>query len=254
MSSTTVLTETGLYLYGITLAPDRATGPVQGIGGADVQLIAEDRLAAIVSRLDAGKLRPQRAHLSAHHRVLRDFAERQPVLPVVFGTLSGCEADLREILNANRDALARLLERLRGKTEMGLKVYWDLPDIFEYFVATNQELEHMRDRLFRPGRTCTLEEKVELGKRFERLLQQARQRHQAAVKRAIADCCAELRSTDPGEERMIMKLACLVERDRQQDWEDGVRQAARQFDDHYRFEYSGPWPPYSFADIDLKLG
>ncbi len=253
MSSTTITVETGFYLYGITLAPDLATAPLCGIGGSDVGLLTEGRLAAIVSRLDAGKLRPQRAHLSAHHRVLREFAERQPVLPVVFGTLSGSESELREFLRANRDALATLLERLRDKVEMGLKVCWEIPDIFEYFISTNQELEHMRDRLFRPGRACTLEEKLELGKLFERLLQQARQRHQAAVKRAIADCCTELRSTDPGEERMIMKLACLVEKDRLPDWEERVRQAARQFDDHYRFEYSGPWPPYNFADIDLKF-
>ena len=29
--------------------------------------------------------------------------------------------------------------------------------------------------------------------------------------------------------------------------------AAGLFDDHYRFDYNGPWPPYNFADIDLKL-
>ena len=25
------------------------------------------------------------------------------------------------------------------------------------------------------------------------------------------------------------------------------------FDDHYRFDYNGPWPPYNFADVDLQL-
>ena len=50
-----------------------------------------------------------------------------------------------------------------------------------------------------------------------------------------------------------MKLACLVERDGQRQWEEGVRQAAWLFDDHYRFDYNGPWPPYNFADIDLRL-
>ena len=50
-----------------------------------------------------------------------------------------------------------------------------------------------------------------------------------------------------------MKLACLVERRRQGQWEEGVRQAALLFDDHYRFDYNGPWPPYNFADIDLAV-
>ena len=53
--------------------------------------------------------------------------------------------------------------------------------MFEYFVATHQELEAMRNRLFRPGRTPTVEEKVELGELFASLLQQARQRHTQRV-------------------------------------------------------------------------
>jgi hypothetical protein len=73
------------------------------------------------------------------------------------------------------------------------------------------------------------------------------------VQEALAPYCVEVRVLDPGEERMIMKLACLVEREQQPRWEEGVRQAALLFDDHYRFDYSGPWPPYNFADADLKF-
>jgi len=224
-----------------------------GVGGTDVETIVEGRLAAVVSHVSLGKVRPQRANLAAHHRILRDLAEERPVLPVAFGTIAGNEEELRHVLRRNQDALAGSLGRLRGKVEMGLKVYWDLPNVFAYFVATHQELETVRNRLFRPGRTPTVEEKVELGELFVSLLQQARQRHMRRVREALAPCSVEVRAIDPGEERMIMKLACLVEKDSQQHWEEGVRQAALLFDDHYRFDYNGPWPPYNFADVDLRL-
>jgi len=250
--STSAPSQTGLYLYGITVA-DRMLCARNGVGGADVELVVEGRLAAIVSQLGVGKVRPQRANLAAHHRVLHDLAEERPVLPVVFGTITGNEEELQRVLRRNQDTLSDLLDRLQGKVEMGLKVYWDLPNVFEYFVATHQELESMRNRLFRPGRTPTVEEKVELGERFVSLLQQARERHTRRVKEALATCSVEVRGIDPGEERMILKLACLVEKDRQAEWEEGVRQAAMFFDDHYRFDYNGPWPPYNFADVDLRL-
>jgi hypothetical protein len=32
-----------------------------------------------------------------------------------------------------------------------------------------------------------------------------------------------------------------------------VERAAQGFDNHYCFEYSGPWAPYNFAEIDLEL-
>jgi hypothetical protein len=242
--------QAGWYLYGITVAEPMAQSR-DGVGGAAVELVVEGPLAAVVSRLGAGKVRPQRANLAAHHHVLGDLARQRPVLPAVFGTVSGSESQLRRVLRKHRENFAALLERLRGKVEMGLKVYWDLPNVFEYFVATHQELEAMRDRLFRPGRVPTVEEKLELGERFVALLGQSRQRHAERVKEALADCCVEMRNIDPGEERMILKLASLVERDRQGDWEDGVKRAAMLFDDHYRFEYNGPWLPYNFVNVEL---
>ena len=70
-------------------------------------------------------------------------------------------------MRQNYDALLKKLNRLRGMVEMTLKVYWETANIFEFFVATHRELEEMRNRLFKPGRTPTIEEKIQLGKLFE---------------------------------------------------------------------------------------
>jgi hypothetical protein len=181
------------------------------------------------------------------------MSAQRPVLPIVFGAVAGSEEALRSLLRRNHDILAERLERLEGKVEMGLKAYWEQTNIFEYFVASHQELREMRDRLFRPGRTPTIDEKLELGKCFESLLARSRQRHTRRVIEALSPVCVDIRTVDFGAERMIMKLACLVEKDKTEQWEEAVRQAAFFFDDSYRFDYSGPWPPYHFAELDLEL-
>ena len=251
--ATATIGTTAWYLYGITTADANVAIPRAGVGGGDVVLLTEGGVAAIVSPAPSDRLRPQRSNLAAHHRVLRDLAEHGSVLPVVFGTVVGSDEELRNFLRLNHDALADLLARLSGKVELGLKVYWDTSNIFEYFVATHQELERMRNRLFQAGRIATLEDKVALGETFASMLQQARQRHTERVNEVLAPYCADIRCVNPGEEQMIMKLACLVEKDRRPQWEEGVRQAAMLFDDHFRFDYNGPWPPYNFVDIDVRL-
>ena len=50
-----------------------------------------------------------------------------------------------------------------------------------------------------------------------------------------------------------MKLVCLVPKDRQSRFEEGIQEAARKFDDHYSFKYSGPWAPFDFVDVTLDL-
>jgi hypothetical protein len=252
MASVATAAECGLYLYGITGADEAFYVDGEGVEGTAVEAVVEFGVAAMVSRLPTRRLRAQRSNLAAHHRVLRGLAARGTVLPVAFGTLVRGEGELRSLLRHSGRTLADLLERLTGRVEMGLKVYWETANIFEYFVATHQELETMRNRLFRPGRQSSLDEKVELGRLFGTFLEQSRRRHTERVSEALAPYCIEVRPVEFGEERMVMKLACLVEEDRQQQWEEGVYQAARLFDDHYRFEFNGPWPPYNFAHVDLR--
>ncbi len=254
MVVTTNAIEAGLYLYGITVAQGAVPVEIPGIENAEVEQVVEGSLAAIVTRVTTPKIRPQRSNLAAHHHVLRDLTEQRPILPAAFGTIAGSEQQLREVLRRNRDVLVERLKRLRGKVEMGLGVYWETPNIFEFFVATHRELEQMRDRLFRPGKHPTFDEKVEMGKLFESLLQDSRQRHTRQVIEALSPYCVEIRTIDPGEEKMIMKLACLVDENRRQQWEDGIEVVARHFDNHYCFKYTGPWAPHHFADIDLNLG
>jgi hypothetical protein len=70
----------------------------------------------------------------------------------------------------------------------------------------------------------------------------------------LSPYCSEIRTTDPGDEKMIMKLACLVEKTQRQQWEEGVEKAARGFNDQYRFQCTGPWAPFNFADVNLEQG
>ncbi|MBI1902692.1 MAG: GvpL/GvpF family gas vesicle protein [Planctomycetia bacterium] len=248
---TSVTTGTTLYLYGITSADSPPQASMVGVEGASVEYIAEGRLAAVASHLAARNVRPRRANLSAHHQVLRSLSEAQTVLPMVFGTMAGGEEELRALLRHHQEPLCSLLERLKGKVEMSLKVYWDTPNIIEYFVANHRELEEMRNRLFRFGHAPTTEERIELGRLFESLLSSSRERHTARIMEALAPCSVEARAGEPGDERMVMRLACLVEKGRQREWEEGVRRAASLFDNHYCFNYSGPFAPQTFAQIEL---
>jgi hypothetical protein len=145
------------------------------------------------------------------------------------------------------------LNRFRGKVEMSLSVYWNTSNIFEFLVDSNQDLKKMRDWVFRSGREPSMEEKLDLGRMFESLLQQCRERHTQQVIDTLSPCCSEIRKVDPGQEQMIMKLVCLVPKDRQSRFEEGVQEAARKFDDHYNFKFSGPWAPFDFVDIKLDL-
>ena len=251
--STISAVEAGLYLYGIIDAQDGLDISMSGIEGGDIEAIETDGIAAVVTRVGCQKIRPQRANLAIHHKLLHELFQHQAIIPCAFGMVAASEDQLQEVLRANHAELQRQLAQLRGKVEMNVSVYWNTSNIFEFFVTTNHELKEMRDRAFRPGKEPSMEERLELGKLFESLLRQCRERHTQQVIDTLSPYCTKIHTVDPGQEQMIMKLVCLVQKEQQNRFEEGIQEAARRFDDHYCFKYSGPWVPFDFVDVTLNL-
>jgi hypothetical protein len=51
---------------------------------------------------------------------------------------------------------------------------------------------------------------------------------------------------------MIMNAAFLVARDLEDDFDARVKDIGQRYD-KLTFKYTGPWPPYNFVNIRLKL-
>ncbi|MBI4720313.1 MAG: GvpL/GvpF family gas vesicle protein [Chitinivibrionia bacterium] len=243
----------GKYLYAIVAGPgDRTYGPI-GINGGVVHTLSHGSVAAAVSDMTEKRIRPERSKLAAHHAVVKRLMEDATVLPVAFGTLADSPQAIRKILKENRDDFVEQLNRVRGKVEMGLRVAWDVPNIFEYMVNRHPELAALRDEVMGKQRGPSQEEKIELGRLFDRLLSQDRERHTEAVVEALAPHCVDITRNQPREEREVMHLACLVDRELQKRFEDGVFEAAKLFDDHFAFDFNGPWAPHHFVHVALEV-
>ena len=241
-----------LYLYAIVLGLDGTNfGPI-GLEGDTVYSITSGRVSAVVSGA-RGKLRPERRHLAAHHEVLkRLMAETDAVLPVAFGTVADGRKALCQILSRNHKAVLGTLRRVTRCVEMGLRVTWDVPNIFEYFIDTHPELRAARDQLLSGRREPSQDDKIDAGRLFDRLLGEDRETHAERVEEILAPHCVEIKRNTPRNEREVVRLACLVKRERQEEFEAAVFEAAQLFDNRYAFDYNGPWPPHNFVD-DMAL-
>jgi hypothetical protein len=244
----------GTYLYGVVAADQVVEeAELSGIDGGCVHYVIEGALAAAVSGVPDEKLRPQRRHLAAHQAVLMHLMGKSGLLPMSFGNIAKNTKDVCKLLSANQDALLEQLERVAGNVEMGLRVCWNVPNFFEYFVSRHPNIASLRDRMFSGGREPSQGDKLELGRLFEKALNTDRDEHTETVKRFLLPCCVEILENDPREDRDVLSLACLVASDRQKDFENAVMDAAKLFDDTFSFDFSGPWPPYNFVEMQLSM-
>lgn len=243
----------GLYLYAIATGAGNVDCAFSGIDGKPVYAISDGRVAAVVSELPNEKIRPERRHLAAHQEVLKRLMEKATVLPMAFGIIAEGPKTIQKILSQNRGAFVGQLNRVVDKVEMGLRVTWDVPNIFEYFVNSHEELRAARDRLVGNHGEPAQEDKIELGRMFDRILNDDRESYAGQVEQILRGGCQEIKRNKCRSEREVMNVACLIGRQALEQFEAGVFEAAQLFDNNFAFDYNGPWAPHNFVDMNLQL-
>jgi hypothetical protein len=242
------------YLYAVIPASEARPYGLLGIEAAPVYAIRNGRMAAVVSDFAQDRIRPERRHLAAQQGVLRGLlSQTGAMLPMAFGIIADGPGAIQKILTHNQAAFLKQLRRVAGMVEMGLRVSWDVPNIFEYFVNTHPDLRAARDRFLGSHRSPSQEDKIELGRLFAHLLSQDREAYTGQVEEILSGYCREIKRNQCRHESEVMSLACLVPRDGQDRFEAGVFAAAKLFDNNFAFDYNGPWAPHHFVELNLKL-
>lgn len=242
------------YLYAITDASQAGKWENIGIKGALVTTIVEGPVAAVVSSIAAKRVRPERANLASHNGVINLLMkENTALLPVAFGTISDSFQAVKELLSKNSNLFVEQLDSVRGKVEMGLRVRFDVPNIYEYIVSTHHDLRDSRDTAYGGLQEPNHGIKIELGGHFDRSLAEDRETHTATVLRVLGPLCADIKHNPPRNNMEAINLACLIKREDLKAWEDAVFSAAGQFDNNFAFDFTGPWAPHNFVHINLNI-
>jgi hypothetical protein len=243
----------GKYLYAILAdSQDRNFGEI-GIEDSTVRGFSNGQVAAVVSDLGNTKIRPERRHLAAHQRVIKHLMEKYTPLPITFGVIANSQKDVKRILEDYENIFVKQLDRVANTVEMGLRVSWDVPNIFEYFITTHHELRTARDQLLGRYHEPSQEDKIEVGRLFEQILTEDRELHSEQVEEILMPHCLEIKRALPKNEKEVMNLACLVKRNAQEEFETSIFEAARLFDNNFSFDYNGPWAPHNFVNINLSI-
>lgn len=242
------------FVYGMVRESDPPLQHLTGIDGAPVRRIAgTGDIAALVSEVSDPDILPMRAHLKAFQTVIGETAACSDVLPVSFGLVAGDDDEVATVLTENGPVLSSELARIAGKVEFTLRLNYAGDNVFAWFVERDAELRRYRDTFFRDGREPTRDEKITLGQAFERALEAERAARNGQLADDLGDLAAEVTPVSFLSEAGLAALALLVPRQHRAALEARVDAVAGEFSDDYLFEFTGPWPPYSFIELQLSI-
>jgi hypothetical protein len=252
---TTTPTGEGKYVYCIIESKEpRSFGP-HGIGGRgdDVYTVHYDGLAAVVSNTPIMVYDPTRENVFAHEQVNETVMREFTVLPMAFGVLFRTEEDILELLRGTYDALRDVLAKMAGKVEFGLKVNWDRERVIAEIEEESEEIGNLKEQITSRASGSTYFARMQLGRLIEAALTDKSDAYVRDIYDALRDTAVASRANKPIGDKMIMNAAFLIERDREAEFDNKVKDIAAKYEGKLAFKYTGPWPPYNFVHIRLKL-
>jgi len=132
------MSDHSVYLYAIgdaAIAGSEVLMETDGVGAAPVRTLVEGSLAAVVASVDRDRFSEEsiRARLEdlewlekiarTHHEVVDRIARVHPIAPVRMATIYLDDANVRRLLRERAAELAATLDRIRGRSEWGVKGY-----------------------------------------------------------------------------------------------------------------------------------
>lgn len=255
MNEDAISVEEGKYVYCIIKSPkEREFGQIGiGEGNNAVYTVHFRDLAAVVSDTPIRIYDPTRENVLAHEFVNETVMREYTVIPMSFGTLFRTEEDIVELLKSTYQAFDDVLEKMKDKIEFGLKVLWDREKVGATIEEQNEEIRRLRDEINRNAQSSTYFARMQLGRLVEAALEDAGNQYVRDIHEALKPAAVASRSNKPIGDRMILNAAFLVDRDRERNFDDAVKEVSRKYEQLLSFKYTGPWPPYNFVNIKLKL-
>lgn len=247
--------EGGRYVYGIVEAKEPTSFGRIGIGGAGelVYTINYQNIAAVVSKTAMYIFDPTRENALAHEHVIETVMKNHTIIPMSFGTVFRTDDDIREVLKSIYPSLQDVLQQMAGKLEFGLKVNWDRDQIIEVLKHEDDEIRQFHQEIIRKHLQSTYLARMQLGRMIDKALVERATQYVREIYEALRSVCVASRDNQPIGDKMIMNAAFLVERHRDAEFDAMVNRIARRYGKRLKFKYTGPWPPYNFVNIRLKL-
>jgi len=251
----------GRYLYCVADSGEQLSlGPI-GIDGSNVHTIPYLDICAVVHECPAEPYNSTdreavNSWVLAHQKVVDEAWESWgTVLPLGFDTIVmdkdsiGSEENVRNWLQNDYDNLKNKMEKVRGKAEYGVQIFWESQVIAQNLARTSPEISQLEEEMKSQSRGVAYlyKQKLEnaLKKELESKADQCFRDFYERIRRHVDNIVVE--KTKPGDQttQMIVNLSCLLTRDKTAELGEELEKINNMAGFSVRF--TGPWPPYSFV-------
>src|SRR3989338_411954 len=210
-------------------------------------------IAAVVSNSPIKKYSVAREYLIPHERAIEEVMKAYTVLPVRFATIAEDGKKVKTILEKDYDKILDLLEKMKGKIELGLKAIFK-EDIYNYILKEYEAIRTLKEKLATLPPEKSYYQRMEIGKMVETALEKEKANLKEDILNNLSPLALETKANNTYGERMIINVAFLVEKNREGEFDQKIQELGAKYEDKVKFKYVGTLPPFNFVNLVIETG
>jgi hypothetical protein len=235
------------YVYGLIKADTAVPDGLTGLGPSGrVSTIAHGRIAAIVSDVPIDRPLGVRGDLVAHETVLDSVAAQAAVVPMRFPAVVEEHAVVDELLAPNEDHFLALLDDLEGRAQFTLTGRYEQDAVLREVLQGDEEIRALREKVRELPEDASYYDRVRLGELIVRALEERRETEGAAIVDRLEPFAVATVTNQLAAPEEVVNVAFLVDRERQEEFENAVEDVGKDLAGRVRLRLLGPVAPYDF--------
>lgn len=194
-------------------------------------------------------------NIRAYDEITRKLFSQTTFIPVRFGTIYLTKERVKESIKDSKEQIIKLIKYLKGKVELGIKFFFNRKKLEEGLLTTDLEVNDLYKKIQSetPGKAHFLKKKLEtlLNKKIELWSDEIIKIIFESLK--VFSINIQLLSLRPkdGDLQMFFNVACLITNEKFDSFKEQINNLTNlEKLKSVNYEITGPWPPYSFANLD----
>jgi hypothetical protein len=243
----------GYYVFGVIQEQNKQNFGKVTMNGQenDVYTLHYQTAAIVVTQVNS-EILPDRHNLFAHQQTITEVMKRYSVIPMSFGNVFSSENDILLIMKHVYKEFKKIFKDIENKIEVGLKVIAK-PEWIQEEMRKNTVLQEWKTAKKDADDPATFYDQIQLGEHAQNFVLGLQNQVEDDIYQSLLELseAGKQNNTIPG--KVLLNAAFLVDRDQETAFDERVNELYEKWKNRAAFNYTGPWPPYNFVNIRLRI-
>jgi len=222
-----------VYLWDIQVAAGK-TWPVHAAERWGVEIVRQGNIGAVIREVADKAVKAGKDEILHHEEVIELVMGQQTILPARFGTVLPDTRAVAGVLKKYDSRFQDLLKELADKVEMGVRVIW------QESISVHAPNQPVSGRAYLLAKYHDYQVRREWGGQGQGVIR--------GIHESVSPLAVKWRLSQQTSPALMFSGVYLIAKDQVEAFRERCRSLPQRYPE-VQFLCSGPWPPYSFAQV-----